>query len=245
MTGDYSTGRLTALFRTLTSRESAALQARVLEYAQELELPVRVTGTIALIEAMEQKVTLSQVRSIAMALLLITGLMALLLRSGRLGLLSLVPNALPIVLMFGVMGLLGIALDVATSIVAGLALGIAVDDTIHYLTRFRRELRATRSYPEAIERTTRTVGRAIVFTSGILWAGFSVLLLGTFKGTIYFGLLIGLTMVFALVGDLVLLPALLLLLRPLSVDAEVEGEPEPIPSPSAVPAPGAGARRGA
>ena len=217
VTGDYSAGRLTALFRTMSSRESAALQARVLQYAQELGLPVKVTGTIALIEAMEQKVTLSQIRSIGIALLLITGLMALLLRSWRLGLLSLVPNALPIVLMFGVMGFAGIPLDAATSIVAGLALGIAVDDTIHYLTRFRRELRATRSYPEAIKRTTRTVGRAIVFTSVILLAGFSVLLLGTFKGTTYFGLLIGMTMAFALVGDLVLLPALLLVLRPLRV----------------------------
>jgi predicted RND superfamily exporter protein len=166
---------------------------------------------------MEQKVAISQVRSILIALLLIAGLMALLLRSVKLGLLSLVPNALPILLMFAVMGFAGIPLDAATSIVAGLALGIAVDDTIHYLTRFRHELRKTRSYPEALAHTTRTVGRAIVFTSVILFAGFSVLLLGTFKGTIYFGLLIGLAMAFALVGDLVLLPALLLVLKPIPI----------------------------
>jgi predicted RND superfamily exporter protein len=235
VSGDYSAGRLTALFRTMSSRESAALQARVLDYARQLELPIKVTGTIALLEAMEQKVTISQVRSLGIALLLIAGLMALLLRSWRLGLLSLVPNALPILLMFAVMGFAGIPLDAATSIVAGLALGIAVDDTIHYLTRFRRELRQAKSYREALIRTTRTVGRAIVFTSVILFAGFSVLLLGTFKGTIYFGLLIGLAMAFALVGDLVLLPALLLVLRPIPMREVTTGEP--MPAPASMPLP--------
>jgi hypothetical protein len=235
VSGDYSAGRLTALFRTMSSRESAALQARVLDYARELELPVKVTGTIALLEAMEQKVTISQVRSLGIALFLIAGLMALLLHSWKLGLLSLVPNALPILLMFAVMGFAGIPLDAATSIVAGLALGIAVDDTIHYLTRFRRELRQAKSYREALIRTTRTVGRAIVFTSVILFAGFSVLLLGTFKGTIYFGLLIGLAMAFALVGDLVLLPALLLVLRPIPM-GEVTAR-EPMPAPASTPLP--------
>jgi hypothetical protein len=79
------------------------------------------------------------------------------------------------------------------------------------------------------------VGRAIVFTSVILFAGFSVLLLGTFKGTIYFGLLIGLAMAFALVGDLVLLPALLLVLRPIPM-GEVTAR-EPMPAPASTPLP--------
>lgn len=218
VSGDYSAGRLTMLFNSMTSGQSTALENRIVDYAQnELGLPIKTTGTIELLKEMMNKVAFSQIKSLSIALGLITLLMILLLRSVKLGLISLIPNALPILLMFGVMGYAGIPLDAATSIVAGLALGIAVDDTIHYLARFRRELSATGAYREALRRATHTVGRAIVSTSVILFAGFIVLVLGTFKGTIYTGILVGTAMAFALVGDLVLLPGLLLLLKPIPV----------------------------
>lgn len=223
VTGDYASGRLSVLAETTSSRESSALKARIVDYAEdELDLSVRTTGTVALVEAMMAKVASSQIKSLAIALGLITVLMALLLGSIRLALISLIPNALPIFLMFGVMGWTGIPLDTATSIVAGLALGIAVDDTIHFLTRFRCELRTTPNYRDALARTTRSVGRAIVSTSVILTVGFSVLLLGSFQGTVYLGLLTGLTMAFAVASDLVLLPALLLWLRPIKQEAVAE-----------------------
>ena len=227
VSGDYSAGRLTVITDTLPSRAYGALREALTDYAQELGLSVKATGTVVLVEAMLKKLTLSQIKSLALALVLITLLMVALLRSWKLGLLSLIPNGLPILLMFAVMGLFGIPLDAATSTVAGMALGIAVDDTIHFLTRFRRELNTSGDYRRALVQTSRTVGQAIAFTSVILLAGFSVLLLGTFKGTIYFGLLIGLTMLFALVGDLVLLPVLLLRLRPLPVEAPPAAAPVP------------------
>lgn len=246
VSGDYSAGRLTLLLNTLTSREYAGLHERILNYAEELDFPrpVKATGAVVLVEEMLEKLTLSQVKSLALALGLITLLMIALLRSWKLGLLSLIPNGLPILLMFATMGFFGLPLDAATSTVAGMALGIAVDDTIHFLTRFRRELRATGDYRRALVRTTRTVGQAIVFTSVILLAGFSVLLLGSFKGTIYLGLLIGLTMAFALVGDLVLLPALLLWLKPLPVEGAEEAEKAPAPAPIPVSASAEAERRG-
>ena len=227
VSGDYSAGRLTVITEALPSRAYGALRETLTDYAQELGLSVKATGTVVLVEAMLKKLTLSQIKSLALALVLITLLMIALLRSWKLGLLSLIPNGLPILLMFAVMGLFGIPLDAATSTVAGMALGIAVDDTIHFLTRFRRELNTSGDYRRALVQTSRTVGQAIAFTSVILLAGFSVLTLGTFKGTIYFGLLIGLTMLFALVGDLVLLPVLLLRLRPLPVEAPPAAAPVP------------------
>ncbi len=232
VSGDYSAGRLTLLLDALSSREYTELNRRILERAETLDFPrpVQATGAVVLVEAMLKKLTLSQVRSLGLALALITLLMIALLRSWKLGLLSLIPNGLPILLMFATMGLLSIPLDAATSTVAGMALGIAVDDTIHFLTRFRRELNVTGDYRRALTQTARTVGQAIVFTSVILLAGFSVLLLGSFKGTVYMGLLVGLTMLFALVGDLVLLPALLWVLKPLPVSAAAS---TPAPAPMA------------
>lgn len=222
VTADYRSGRLTVLFDTVSSGQAASLRRSIADYAQtQLGLPLQTTGTIALVEQMMDKVALSQTKSIAIALGLIALLMGLLLRSVKLGLISMIPNALPILLMFAVMGFAGIPLDAVTSIVAGLALSIAVDDTIHYLTRFRRELGRLGDYRQALRRTTHTLGQAIVSTSVILLAGFSVLLLGSFQGTMYFGLLIGLTMLFALAGDLVLLPALLLWLKPIRVEQQV------------------------
>jgi predicted RND superfamily exporter protein len=217
-TSDYATGRMTVWFATTSSREGARLRDAILAFARDqVGLDLVATGSASLWADMELKVLRSQARSLPLAAALITLCMVLLLRSVRLGLVSLIPNVLPIVMMFGTMGLCGIPLDITTVIVAGLALGIAVDDTIHFMTRFQRELAATGSYEQAIRRSNLTIARAMIATSVILGAGFATFTLGSFTGTVYFGVLCGLTMAYALAGDLLLLPALLLVLRPLRV----------------------------
>jgi len=116
-----------------------------------------------------------------------------------------------------VMGWTGIPINMATAMMLSIALGIAVDNTIHYLWRFRRELAIHRDYAVAIARSHQTVGMACLFNSVVIVGGFWVLCLSEFVPTIYFGMLIGLTMIGALVSVIVLLPVLLILVRPVEV----------------------------
>ena len=111
---------------------------------------------------------------------------------------------------FGLMGWLGIELSMATSLIASIAIGLAVDDTIHYLYRCNRELRNGSDRKDALKRTIDHVGRPIIFTTFTISLGFAVLLFSNFEPTSAFGLMMVITMFSALVGDLFLLPALML-----------------------------------
>jgi hypothetical protein len=126
---------------------------------------------------------------------------------------ALLPNLLPIFCLFASMALLGIPLDAATVMIAGVAIGIAADDTIHFLSCFRRERQSGADGPEAIRRTFEKAGAAITFTSVVAAAGFAILLLAEFKPIQYFGLLAGLTMITAWIGDVFVLPACVTTLR--------------------------------
>ncbi len=174
---------------------------------------VEINGTAPLFAQIDAVILKSQKRMAVVAFLAIFVMTLILLRSLSLSMLAMIPNLLPILLTLGLMGWAGIPLDVGTMIIAGVAVGIAVDDTIHYLTRFDRERKAGGGVEEALERSHRTVGRAMTFTSAILFGGFIVIGLSSFRPVYTFGLLTGLTMALALAGDLLLLPALLLFKR--------------------------------
>ncbi len=176
---------------------------------------VEVTGLYPLYAKIAADLLGDQLRTFSLALVLITTCMCVGLRSLKLGLLSMIPNLMPMVLCLGVMGWAQIPINMTTAMMLSVALGIAVDNTIHYLWRFRRELNVSQDYGVAIVRTHRTVGRACVFNSIVIVGGFWVLCLSKFVPTVYFGMMIGLTMVGALAGDIVLLPMLLGLLRPI------------------------------
>ena len=122
---------------------------------------------------------------------------------------TLVVNVLPLLCVSAYMFLAGIDLKISTAIVFVISFGIAVDDSIHFLSRFRREVQ---NYPveAALRRTYLSTGKAIVLTSLILCSGFLTLCLSDFLSTIYIGLLISLTLLFALLADMILLPALIL-----------------------------------
>ncbi len=145
----------------------------------------------------------------------IFALMIVLFRSFWVGVISMLANVIPITITFGFMGLLGISLNFATAPIAAIALGIAIDDTIHFLTRFKAEFSKDHSYENAIARTMESVGKPILITSIILTAGFFIFLVSNFQYTRNMGMLISFTVVSAIFGDLVLLPVLLLALKPL------------------------------
>jgi len=136
---------------------------------------------------------------------------ALLVRSLNLALLGLLPNVLAAATVIAFMGYAGIPLDMMTITIAAISIGIGVDDAIHYLHRFREEFDACGDVREAIKRSHASIGRAMYFTSITIVAGFSVLSFSNFVPTVYFGLLTALAMVFAMLANLTILPALLVL----------------------------------
>ena len=124
------------------------------------------------------------------------------------------PNLLPLLLNFGIMGMAGIRLDVATSLISAIALGIIVDSTIHFVDGYRQHLGETGSHEEAMRRTLLAKGRAVVFTTLILGCSFGVLMFSSFVPIFQFGLLCTLLMFTAMLGDLVMMPCLALWVRP-------------------------------
>ena len=172
-------------------------------------LTARVTGGVTQGVKVANEMVRGQVASLSVAVVVISAMMFLVFRSFSLGLLSVVPNMFPILMNFGIMGLLGIPLNTATALISAVAIGIAVDDTIHFLHQYREERNRGLERSGAIENTIRIKGRAIITTSIILAFGFGVLLLSSFTPTIQFGALAALIMLTALAGDLLFLPAIL------------------------------------
>ena len=166
----------------------------------------RVTGMVRLYADMEESIRSSLVRGFSLALFLIFLVFCVQLRSVALGAIAMIPNVVPIVVSLGVMGYAGISLDSMTCMVASIAIGLAVDDSIHFVSRIRRRLEAGLPMRESLAEATVEVGRALVYTSITLCCGFGVMMIATFVGIFYFGLLCTLTVAVALVADLLLLP---------------------------------------
>ena len=169
----------------------------------------RLTGNAFLTEQNFFYLRNSLLSGLFIAFVVIGVLMGVLFRSWKMMLISMVPNIIPLLLTGGIMGLFGIKLTPSTSIVFVIAFGIAVDDTIHFLTRYQLERREGRSVEQAIRATMLGTGKAIILTSLVLLSGFVLLLASTFGGTFNTGLFTALTILFALLADLLLLPILL------------------------------------
>lgn len=175
---------------------------------------VKPAGYIPLYVRITRHITEAQVTSALIAFSLITLIMMLLLQSIRLGFLAMLPNVLPTALTLGMMGFFGLRLDVATVLIAAIAIGISVNDTSHIMFRFKHELRLTPTDPlGAIERMMRHAGRPVVMSSLLLIAGFIVLLFASVGSVVMFGVLTSLTVVTALLADLLLTPAILTLVH--------------------------------
>ncbi len=176
-------------------------------------LDVRITGDTTLRNKVTDFLVQGQIRSLILIFCFIFGIMFLLFRSISLSILSILPNTIPLFMNFGVMGLAGIPLNIATAMIAVIVMGIIVDDTIHFLDFFTARLRKGQDYFALIEETITTKGLAMICTTIILMVGFAVMISSGFVPTIYFGILSVGILFFALVGDLIFLPALLILDR--------------------------------
>ncbi len=211
-TADLRTTQMTVRIKWLDAHAylplAAYIRAGVAEHLGELA-DVRVTGSTFTLTATVAGLIDDTLRSLAAALLVITLFMILLLRDFRLGLVAMVPNLLPIAMILGFMGFMGIPIDMGNLMLASIGIGIAVDDTIHFLHHFRVGRAGGQSTEAAIAGAVQHAGRAMVGTTVVLTLGFAVFLAGSLVHLQRFGGLIAMTAVCALVVDLALTPALL------------------------------------
>lgn len=178
----------------------------------EKEMPdyvdYHITGTSSLIDLNNEYLSTTLIRGLVLAFLIVGLIVGLMYRSLKMIIIALIPNMLPLVMVAAVMGFAGINLKVSTSIIFTIAFGIAVDDTIHFVSRLRLELAKGKSLQYALKRTFIGTGKAIIITSLILIAGFLSLIMSSFNGTFYTGVLLSMALLFAVIVDLLLLPVL-------------------------------------
>jgi hypothetical protein len=172
------------------------------------EFEATVTGYPVLIGAILDKITRGQIQSILLALVIVYGLLAALFLSFRIGFIALIPNMLPVIVFFGVLGIFGIPLSPGISVVAPMVLGLAIDDTIHYFTRFNREVKSTGNESVATVATLRHVGRPVTYTTLGLCLGFLALTTADVRMQVYVGIMASCSLAFAWLADFVLTPAL-------------------------------------
>ena len=221
MTPDVRRTRINVRLHAIGTLEAATLLAGIDLSGRAILGPgyqVTPIGGFYKVTIDSNRLVAGQVKSFGLALALMLLVIGVTLRSWRLLVAAILPNVVPILWTMGTMGWLGIDLSTATTMVASVVLGIAVDDAIHYLARFRSEF--TGDLEGAVDRTTRITGQVLTVTTVVLTLGFWVGTLSSFKPTVYFSLLSGLTMVTALICTITLLPACL---RVLHAEREVTG----------------------
>jgi predicted RND superfamily exporter protein len=213
-------GRMRLVLRAVERQRSEpkrALMQRVMEIAREefsvadneTEGAPATTGLFVLLTFLIERLLHDQVYSFIAAGIGIGLMMTIAFRSWRIGLISLVPNLFPIVCLVGTMGWVGVPINIATAMIASVSMGLTVDNSVHYLSAYRRARRQGLSVARSIERTQTQVGRALVFANVALVSGFSVLTLSNFIPLVYFGILVSVAMLGGLAGNLFLLPLML------------------------------------
>lgn len=195
---------------------------------QKLQDRTMAGGLLDVMADMVHHIVWGQIMSLALAALLVTLVVSLLMRSLAAGLLSVSPLLLALIMIFGVMGFMGIELNLVTALLSSIMIGVGVDYTIHFLWRYRDERFEGHSPEVAVERTLSTTGRGIVFNGLSVVVGFAVLIISAFYPVRFFGLLVAISILASLVAALVVVPALALVWRP----RFLEPKPEPHPSNS-------------
>jgi len=178
------------------------------------ENQVHLAGIMVLYNNMLQSLFSSQILTIGFVVIALIVMFMILFRSVKISLIAIIPNILSSVAVLGVMGLAGMPLDMMTITIAAISIGIAVDDTIHYIHRFRDEYKTDRDYISTMHRCHGSIGNAMYYTSLTIIAGFSILVFSNFIPTILFGLLTGLAMFIAIITALTLLPLLIIVFKP-------------------------------
>ena len=175
---------------------------------------LHLTGAMVLYNNMLQSLFDSQIKTLGYVFAAIMLMLLVLFRSLPVALISMVPSLVSAASVLGLMGWIGLPLDLMTITITAITIGIAVDDTIHYVHRFHEELPRDGDYRATVRRCHGSIGKAMYYTSLVIIAGFSILSLSNFNPSVYFGLLTGLAMLVALLSNLTLLPALLMSVKP-------------------------------
>lgn len=213
ISADGKKARITSRLNDLGADSTQAFTARINNWVtanvDTSLVAVRATGTGLIIDKNSEYVRRNLLQGLGMAILIVCLLMALLFKSWRMLIVSLVPNVLPLLMAGAMIGFLGIELEAGVSIVFAIIFGIAVDDTIHFLAKYRLARGRGKPVDEAIHITFKEAGKAIVLTSIVLFFGFLVMLFSINPPSVTIGLLISLTLATAVVSDLMLIPLLL------------------------------------
>ena len=174
----------------------------------------KLAGVLILFNNLLQSLFKSQILTLGVVMAGITLMFLILFRNLTLSIIGVVPNFMAAFLILGIIGLLGIPLDMMTITIAAITIGIAVDNSIHYIYRFKEEFKEIKDYNKTLEKCHDTVGVAILNTSITIVFGFSILILSNFIPTIYFGVFTGIAMLLAMISVLTLLPKLILTFKP-------------------------------
>ena len=177
----------------------------------------KLAGLLILFNNLLQSLFKSQILTLGFVMTAIFGMFIILFKNIKLALIGVIPNFIAAFFVLGTIGLLRIPLDMMTITIAAITIGIAVDNSIHYIYRFKEELKQTGNYEKTVKLCHSSVGVAILNTSITIIFGFSILVLSNFIPTIYFGFFTGLAMLFAMISVLTLLPALILIIKPIKI----------------------------
>jgi len=227
-TGQYA--RITTFMKDVGTEKMEEIENDLLPQIKKIfpedRYDVSITGKALLFQKGTNYLVRNLIISLGLAILLIALLMAWMFRSFRMILISLVPNLLPLLLTAGIMGFLGVPIKPSTILVFSIAFGISVDDTIHFLAKYRQELKANNwKIKRSVYASIRETGVSMFYTSIVLFFGFSVFMISSFGGTVALGGLVSATLLFAMLANLLLLPSLLLSLEKSIANKEVLKEP--------------------
>jgi hypothetical protein len=178
----------------------------------------KLAGVLILFNNLLQSLFKSQILTLGVVMAGITLMFLILFRNITLSLIGVVPNFMAAFLILGIIGLLEIPLDMMTITIAAITIGIAVDNSIHYIYRFKEEFKKINNYNQTLEKCHETVGVAILNTSITIVFGFSILVMSNFIPTIYFGVFTGIAMLLAMISVLTLLPKLILIIKPFGLE---------------------------
>ncbi len=227
-TGQYA--RITTFMKDVGTEKMQEIENDLLPQIKKIfpedRYNVSITGKALLFQKGTNYLVKNLIISLGLAILLIAGLMAWMFRSFRMIVISLVPNLLPLLITAGVMGYLGVPIKPSTILVFSIAFGISVDDTIHFLAKYRQELKANNwKIKRSVYAALRETGVSMFYTSIVLFFGFSVFMISSFGGTVALGGLVSATLLFAMLANLLLLPSLLLSLEKSIANKEILKEP--------------------
>lgn len=202
-----------------TTKEAVTTHEEIYKIAQEMGLKIRTGGYFPIYARVNSLVVESFLKSMSMAVVFVSIIILIVFRNWKLALLAMLPNVIPLTMGAAFMSIFDIYIDIGTSIVSAICLGIAVDDTIHFITHFEINRKKYKSTKKALDETFLSTGKALILTTVLLVVGFGSFIMAEFLPNHYFGILCAIVLSFALLTDLLFLPALLLI-REKNTEAE-------------------------